>query len=184
MANSSCREQYEERKFSESFGEGDSRESSPDNHGDGTYSYDWHVGDFYNEDSPGVEDQRSQAGEDVQNPRKSWPPDGRSFVEVYPGAGDVRYTGENSFEAVWKKDRYYEERQANSYYPFSCYMDFEVGKWLTDIGIPMLRIDQFFKLKYVRADFLYFMPTSDVQGEKRSRLGRSLMTVLRSLETR
>jgi hypothetical protein len=41
----------------------------------------------------------------------------------------------------------------NQFYPFSCHTDWEVAAWLSRSGMSQKRIDDFFKLSYVRRIF-------------------------------
>lgn len=41
-------------------------------------------------------------------------------------------------------------KQGGPYYPFSGAMEWELVEWLQTLDVPMERIDQFFKLAYVR----------------------------------
>ncbi|KAL5536493.1 hypothetical protein ACEPAF_315 [Sanghuangporus sanghuang] len=74
----------------------------------------------------------------------------RAAVDYFEGAGKVYGKGEDTFSRLWTSGECASYRRANPYYPFSCFTDFEVGKWLVELGISQSKIDEFFKLKYVQ----------------------------------
>ena len=72
-------------------------------------------------------------------------------TEEFPGAARVFSEEKNLFTQLWESDGLYQMRkQGGPYYPFSGAMEWEVAEWLQTLDVPMERIDQFFKLAYVR----------------------------------
>lgn len=71
-------------------------------------------------------------------------------VELFPGAARVEGKGENLFEKIKESARREPEREGNAYYPFSCEMDWEVALWLSRLNVSQAKVDEFFRLKYVR----------------------------------
>lgn len=72
-------------------------------------------------------------------------------TEEFPGAARVFSEEKNLFTQLWESDGLYQMRkQGGPYYPFSGAMEWEVAEWLQTLDVPMERIDQFFRLAYVR----------------------------------
>ena len=73
------------------------------------------------------------------------------ITNEFPGAARVFGEEKNLFTQLWESDGLYRMReQGGPYYPFSGAMEWEVVEWLQALDVPMERIDQFFRLEYVR----------------------------------
>jgi hypothetical protein len=69
--------------------------------------------------------------------------------ETILGAAQTYGQGLNIFDYITYCDENAPNRESNPYYPFSCFTDWEVARWLSRLNIPMYAMDEFFKLKYV-----------------------------------
>lgn len=86
------------------------------------------------------------ASSDCSSPGGTEPPD--LHHEYFENAGKTYGKGQNLFESITFNHEYSAERERNPFYPFSCFEDWEVARWLSHLNIPMYAVDQFFKLKY------------------------------------
>jgi len=77
-------------------------------------------------------------------------------VEAYPHAGFAR---EQIVQEGFRKSAQTQSTlgAGNVYYPFANEMDFELGSWLHESGLPKAKIDEFLKLKYVRDSLLLLL---------------------------
>jgi hypothetical protein len=73
------------------------------------------------------------------------------FEETFLGAAQTYGQGLDVFDYITHCDANAPDRESNSYYPFSCFTDWEVARWLSRLNVPMYAVDEFFKLKYVCA---------------------------------
>jgi hypothetical protein len=79
---------------------------------------------------------------------------GQEYVEIYPRPnGDTGVLNEhitdNFYERIHYEDQHAEERRSNLFWPFSCFIEWEVAQFLESIGISQEKKDEFFHLKYV-----------------------------------
>lgn len=77
------------------------------------------------------------------------PPSMEGFEETFLGAAQTHGQGFNIFDYITYCDENAENRESNPYYPFSCFVDWEMARWISRLNIPMYAMDEFFKLKYV-----------------------------------
>jgi hypothetical protein len=56
----------------------------------------------------------------------------------------------NFYEKIHHEDQYCEERKKNPFWPFACFVEWEVAQFLEGLGISQEKKDEFFRLKYVR----------------------------------
>ncbi len=71
------------------------------------------------------------------------------FVEEFPGAGATYGQGFHLYSDISVNHTHAEQRQENPFCPFSCFTDWEVAHWLSQLNVPLYAIDEFFKLQYV-----------------------------------
>lgn len=71
------------------------------------------------------------------------------YTEHFQGAAKVLRTETNLFHNLLSEDEFYDCRQTNRYYPFSCETEWEVARWLSGLNVSVEKLDAFFKLKYV-----------------------------------
>jgi hypothetical protein len=55
----------------------------------------------------------------------------------------------NFYEKIHYDDHHAEERKTNPFWPFSCFIEWEVAQYLESLGISQEKKDEFFHLKYV-----------------------------------
>jgi hypothetical protein len=55
----------------------------------------------------------------------------------------------NFYEKIHYGDQYANERKVNPFWPFSCFVEWEVARYLESLGISQEKKDEFFHLKYV-----------------------------------
>jgi hypothetical protein len=55
----------------------------------------------------------------------------------------------NFYEKIHNEDQHSEERKSNPFWPFSCFVEWEVAQFLESIGISQEKKEQFFRLRYV-----------------------------------
>lgn len=73
--------------------------------------------------------------------------DGGDIVEEYhPGAGEVIQNERPHFRAVLNERLH---RNDNIYHPFQNEQEWELATWMHESGLPVSKMDEFFKLKYV-----------------------------------
>jgi hypothetical protein len=55
----------------------------------------------------------------------------------------------NFYEKIHYEDQNAEKRNANPFWPFSCFMEWQIAQFLENLGISQEKQDEFFNLKYV-----------------------------------
>jgi hypothetical protein len=79
--------------------------------------------------------------------------DGEEYAELFTRSnghtGIYSESQNNFYKKIQLEDTYAEERANNSFWPFSCFMEWEVAQFLENIGISQEKKDEFLRLKYV-----------------------------------
>lgn len=71
------------------------------------------------------------------------------FFDAFAGAGKTYGKGRDTLSEIVDTDEHSDMRSDNRYYPFSCEAEWELVSWMVRSALPMTKIDEFLKLKYV-----------------------------------
>lgn len=71
-------------------------------------------------------------------------------IEYHPKAPRIFGSTNPTYDRIRQKDGFSEHRRENPFYPFSCYDDWEMARWLSKAGLSQELTDEFFRLQYVR----------------------------------
>jgi hypothetical protein len=55
----------------------------------------------------------------------------------------------NFYEKIHHEDQFADKRKGNPFWPFSCFVEWEVANFLESLEISQEKKEEFFKLKYV-----------------------------------
>lgn len=110
--------------------------------------YDMHAMDV---DEPEPDVELNDSGRDSTH---SPTPTPAELEEIFEGAGQTFGHTDNFYENIKAKDRFATERSENPFWPFSCFMDWEMGRYLESLPISQDLRDEFFRLQYVSG--IYF----------------------------
>jgi hypothetical protein len=55
----------------------------------------------------------------------------------------------NFYEKIHYEDQHAEERKTNPFWPFSCFVEWQVAQYLEGLGISQEKKEEFFHLQYV-----------------------------------
>lgn len=90
---------------------------------------------------------------DADDERESGP-----VRDIYPGASRIEGKGLHNYEKIYHHDTNAKERKGNEkdgpnpFVPFADFSDWEVARWLASLNVSMEKVDEFFKLNYVRSN--------------------------------
>ena len=124
-------------------------ESSDDDDGDDGFELAENLAGMHAEPPHSTSQQPGQRGSAQETPQRAEPSDEpfEPHTEAYPRAGFVRGRIAPGFHKSAQAQS--SLGAGNAYYPFANETDFELGAWLHESGLPMEKIDEFLKLKYV-----------------------------------
>ena len=72
-----------------------------------------------------------------------------TVTDFYPHAAKVIGKGQTAHQKISADDSFSHRRKKNPFYPFSCFIEWEMAHWLCKAGLTQRLTNEFFKLAYV-----------------------------------